>query len=137
MKIARFMFGSEEIWGVISGDNIHAISGTPYDIKNVGRKICSLSETTPLAPLTLTNKVPAIAANYGERDDRDGPGIFMKQPGTYVPHQGNIVYPRSCKSVPRSWEMCHGNGEVEGCRQTQRSVYGTFTSKRSAKPLLM
>ena len=73
MKIARFMLGLEETWGVILGDSIHAIHGSPYDIKNVGDRICSLSDITLLAPLTLTNKVPAIAANYGEKDDRDGP----------------------------------------------------------------
>ena len=84
MKIVRFMLGLEETWGVILGDSIHAISGTPYEIKNVGDRICSLSDITLLAPLTSTNKVPAIAANYGEKDDRDGPGIFMKQPKPLV-----------------------------------------------------
>jgi len=105
MKIARFMLGLEETWGVILEDSIHAISGTPYDIKNVGDRICSLSDITLLAPLSLTNKVPAIAANYGEKDERDGPGIFMKQPGTYTSHQGDIVYPRSCKSVIHEAEV--------------------------------
>ena len=105
MEIVRFSFNSQEYWGVKSGDEIRKIGGTPYEIENVGEIVCSLTEATLLPPLSLTNKVPAIAANYGEKDDRDGPGIFMKQPGTYLGHQGSIVYPRSCKSVIHEAEV--------------------------------
>ena len=105
MEIVRFSFNSQEYWGVKSGDGIRKLEGTPYEIQSVGEIVCSLSDATLLPPLSLTNKVPAIAANYGEKDDRDGPGIFMKQSGTYLGHQGSIVYPRSCKSVIHEAEV--------------------------------
>ena len=64
MEIVRFSFNSQEYWGVKSGDEIRKIGGTPYEIENVGEIVCSLTEATLLPPLSLTNKVPAIAANY-------------------------------------------------------------------------
>ena len=59
-----------------------------------------------LAPIDpRANKVPAIAANYGERDERDGPGIFMKQPGTVVGPGEPIVYPRIGRSIIHEAEV--------------------------------
>ena len=63
MEIVRFSFNSQENWGVKSGDEIRKIEGNPYELENVGEKVCSLSEATLLAPLSSTNKVTAIAAN--------------------------------------------------------------------------
>ncbi len=99
MKIARFEFDSKVSWGVLSDNHLHAIEGDLYGSKTPGKKICSVEEAAFLPPILPTNKVPAIAANYGEKDERDGPGIFMKQPGTYQAHGGPIIYPRSCKSI--------------------------------------
>ena len=105
MKICRISHLSQEYWGILLEGNIHRLIGDLYDSPGVGEKICSLDEAVFLPPLQNINKVPAIAANYGEKDARDGPGIFMKQPGTYLGHQGSIVYPRSCKSVIHEAEV--------------------------------
>ena len=59
-----------------------------------------------MAPISPAgNKVVAMAANYGERDDRDGPGIFMKQPGTVVGPLEPIVYPRSGEVIIHEAEV--------------------------------
>ena len=69
-------------------------------------RLCALSEVRLLAPIDpRANKVPAIAANYGERDERDGPGIFMKQPGTVVGPGEPIVYPRIGRSIIHEAEV--------------------------------
>ena len=58
------------------------------------------------APIDVqTNKVPAIAANYGKKDERDGPGIFMKQPGTVIGPNEPIVYPRIGRSIIHEAEV--------------------------------
>ena len=59
--------------------------------------------------------MPAIAANYGEKDERDGPGIFLKQPGTYVGHKAPVIYPRSCKKIVHEAEVGIVIGKT--CRQ--------------------
>ena len=105
MKIVKFRTSTSDQWGVLEKETIRSIEGSPFDDINLGGEIHSLNEVTLLAPISPLNKVPAIAANYGERDDRDGPGIFMKQPGTYQRHEGNIVFPRSCKKVIHEAEV--------------------------------
>ena len=105
MKICRISHLSQEYWGILLEGNIHRLIGDLYDSTGVGEKICSLDEAVFLPPLQNINKVPAIAANYGEKDARDGPGIFMKQPGTYLEHGGQIIYPRGCKTVIHEAEL--------------------------------
>ena len=68
--------------------------------------LCRISEVRLLAPIDPRyNKVVAIAANYGERDERDGPGVFMKQPGTIVGPDDAIIYPRTGISVIHEAEL--------------------------------
>lgn len=105
MKIAKFDYSGNSHWGFIEGEELYALDGDLYGVNGMGDRICSLGEASLLAPISATNKVPAIAANYGEKDDRDGPGIFMKQPGTYQAHGGPIVYPRSCTSIIHEAEL--------------------------------
>ena len=105
MKIAKFVYEGNIRWGVLSGNNVHQIKGTLYNMTGVGSRICSASNIEYLAPVLATSKVPAIAANYGDKDDRDGPGIFMKQPGTYQAHRKGIVFPRSCKTIIHEAEL--------------------------------
>ena len=83
MKIAKFDYSGNSHWGFIEGEELYALDGDLYGVNSMGDRICSLGEASLVAPISATNKVPAIAANYGEKDDRDGPGIFMKQPGTF------------------------------------------------------
>ena len=105
MKIVKFQTSTKDQWGVLDGETIRSIEGDPFNGIDINDETHSLSDVTLLAPISPLNKVPAIAANYGVRDDRDGPGIFMKQPGTYQRHEGNIVFPRSCKTVIHEAEV--------------------------------
>ena len=131
MKIARFLWRNKVRWGAIDGEQVDAIridrSPSRADRPDAGKTmrsiydardhhyltprfshepLCHISEIRLLAPIDPRyNKVVAIAANYGERDDRDGPGIFMKQPGTIVGPDDAIIYPRTGISVIHEAEL--------------------------------
>ena len=105
MHIARFLWRDRVRWGIVEGEEVRSLRGNRFQDALPGRTLYSLSEARLLVPLEATNKVVAIAANYGERDERDGPGIFMKQPGTVVAHLEPIVYPRICRTVIHEAEL--------------------------------
>lgn len=110
MKLARFLWNDRVRWGMIDGDDILSVGrgrGVFRDRNpKPGRPICSLAEARLLAPIDArANKIVAAAANYGERDERDGPGVFMKQPGTIVGPDEPIIYPRTCEAVIHEAEL--------------------------------
>ena len=95
MHIARFSLNDQIQWGIVDGDEIRALDGGLYDSPRAGGRICAVSDARLLAPIDAhANKVVAIAANYGDKAGRDGPGIFMKQPGTVIGPDDAIIYPR-------------------------------------------
>ncbi len=108
MNIARFLWRDRVRWGVVEGDDVRALRGGVFrnPRPRPGRTLCDLSAVRLLPPIdTRANKVVAAAANYGERDERDGPGIFLKQPGTVIGHNEPIVYPRIGRSVIHEAEL--------------------------------
>ena len=106
MHIARFLWDNRIRWGIIEGDEVRALRGDLFRNPHPGKTLCSLSEVRLLAPIDpYANKIPAIAANYGERDERDGPGIFMKQSGTVVGPNEPIVYPRIGRRIIHEAEV--------------------------------
>ena len=106
MIIVRFLWNGRVEWGIVEGDEIRRVRGGVFGDPQPGDTLCALSEVRLLAPIDpLLNKVPAIAANYGEPDDRDGPGIFMKQPGTVIGPDDPIVYPRIGRSIIHEAEV--------------------------------
>ena len=105
MKFARFLFRDRVQWGVLDGDDLQKLRGDRFANARAGARICSRQEARLLAPLEPTSKVIGIAANYGERDERDGPGLFMKPPGTNVAHLDPIVLPRAVRTVIHEAEL--------------------------------
>ena len=106
MFITRYLWGDRIRWGIVDGEDVRAIRGNLYGTPRPGKTLCSLSEVRLLSPIDpKENKVPAIAANYGERDSRDGPGIFMKQPGTIIGPGEPIVYPRIGRMIIHEAEV--------------------------------
>ena len=90
MLIARFLWRDRVRWGIVDGDEVRALQGELYRGARPGRSLCSLSEVRLLAPVEKTGKVVGIAANYREKDDRDGPGIFMKHRSRQVVSELNV-----------------------------------------------
>ncbi len=106
MNIACFLWNDRVQWGIIEEDEVRAIYGSLFRTPRPGRVLCSLMDVRLLAPIdTRVSKVVAAAANYGEPDERDGPGIFLKQPGTVVGHNEPIIYPRVCRSIIHEAEL--------------------------------
>ena len=106
MKIARILWNDRVCWGLVDGEDVFSITGRAFDSPKRGDQICALSEARLLAPIDVRrNKVPAIAANYGEPDERDGPGIFYKQPGTVIGQNDPIIYPRIGRSIVHEAEV--------------------------------
>ena len=105
MHIARFLMNDRVRWGAVEGDQVRALRGSRFANARPGRRLGSLSDVRLLAPIEATNKVIGIAANYGEKDDRDGPGLFMKPPGTNIGHLDPIVYPRIGRRVVHEAEV--------------------------------
>lgn len=105
LHIARFRWKEKVRWGVVEGKQVYALSGDLYASPKRGRALCVLPDVRLLAPLEPTNKVVGIAVNYGDRAGRDGPGLFMKPPGTNIAHLDRIVYPRICTRVVHEAEM--------------------------------
>ena len=106
MHIARFSLNDRIHWGIVEGDEVRAIEGDLYDSPRPGQRLCALSDARLLAPIDAhANKVVAIAANYGDRAGRDGPGIFMKQPGTVIGPDDSIIYPRIGRRIIHEAEV--------------------------------
>lgn len=106
MHIARFSWNNATHWGIIDGGDLRAIDGDLYDNPSAGARICALADARLLAPIDRhANKVVAIAANYGDKAGRDGPGIFMKQPGTVIGADDAIVYPRIGRRIIHEAEV--------------------------------
>ena len=106
MIIVRFLWQGQTQWGAVDGESIRALPDGPFNELQPGSALCKLSDARLLAPIDpYANKVPAMAANYGEKAGRDGPGIFMKQPGTVIGPGDDIIYPRSCTKVVHEAEV--------------------------------
>ena len=105
MHIARFLWRDRVRWGILANDELHTIRGRRYRDARPGRSLCPVSEATLLAPIEPSNKVVAVAVNYGERAERDGPGVFMKQPGAIAGHLDPILYPRIAQSIVHEAEV--------------------------------
>jgi 2-keto-4-pentenoate hydratase/2-oxohepta-3-ene-1,7-dioic acid hydratase in catechol pathway len=119
MNIARFLLNNHVQWGIVEGDEVREVQGNLYAGARAGDRLCSLSDVRLLAPIDpQANKVPAIAANYGAKDQRDGPGLFMKPPGAIIGPNEPIIYPRIGRSIVHEAEV----GIVIGRRARHVSV---------------
>ena len=106
MHIVRFSLNDRIHWGIVEGDEVRDIEGDLYGSPRPGQRLCALSDARLLAPIDAhANKVVAIAANYGDRAGRDGPGIFMKQPGTVIGLDDSIIYPRIGRRIIHEAEV--------------------------------
>jgi 2-keto-4-pentenoate hydratase/2-oxohepta-3-ene-1,7-dioic acid hydratase in catechol pathway len=70
-----------------------------------------------------------MAANYGEKAGRDGPGIFMKQAGTVIGPGDAIVYPRSCTKVLHEAEVGIVIAKKASCCLRPREAGGDDASR--------
>lgn len=110
MKIIRFDWEQEVRYGVLDGDDVHAIDGDMFDDFLVGEKLCALGDVRLVAPVQ-PRAVACVAANYHElmkyvdREIPKEPEVFLKPPSAVTGHLGGIVYPTVSKHLTCGGEL--------------------------------
>jgi 2-keto-4-pentenoate hydratase/2-oxohepta-3-ene-1,7-dioic acid hydratase in catechol pathway len=110
MKIVRFTNGFSIEYGIIDGDMIQGLAGTPFEGINLKHNFYRTTDTRILAPC-LPSKIIALGVNYRSHGEEmshslpDEPLIFLKPPTAVIGHGENIIYPPSSKRVDYEGEL--------------------------------
>lgn len=121
MIIARVEQDGRPVWAAVSGDTVHELDGDVYSDPRSGRVLGSLASVQLRAPFEpLANKMVCLLSNWRGRDDRDGPGFFIKPPSCMIDPGEPIVYPPIATRVDFEAEI----GVVIGttCRNVDRDA---------------
>jgi 2-keto-4-pentenoate hydratase/2-oxohepta-3-ene-1,7-dioic acid hydratase in catechol pathway len=110
MKLARYVCGKRECYGVLERDVLHELEGTPFaGIERNGRT-CRLEDVELMAPVS-PQKIVAVGLNYRDHAAEFGlelpedPVLFMKPPSSLLAHGGAIVYPEMSRRVDYEAEL--------------------------------
>ncbi len=112
MRIVRFEMQGRTGYGLLAGEKIEVLWGTPYDggLANTTGEVLSLPEVTLLAPCEPT-KIVAIGLNYRDHAAEFGhpipeePLIFMKPSTAVIGPDEDIVYPEMSRRVDYEAEL--------------------------------
>ena len=110
MKAVRFSTKNRVSYGILDGDIVHSISGTPYRrIDKIGES-CKLSEIKLLSPCK-PSKVVAVGVNYRSHGEEmshripEEPLIFIKPSTSVIGPEADIIYPLISKRVDYEGEL--------------------------------
>ena len=111
MRIVRFEFQGRSGYGILEGEKISVLWGTPYDgLENTSGEGMSLPEVTLLAPCEPT-KIVALGLNYRDHAAEFGhplpeePLLFMKPSTAVIGPDEDIVYPAMSRRVDYEAEL--------------------------------
>src|SRR3989339_1304315 len=111
MRIIRFAREGRSGYGILEGEKISVLWGTPYDgLENTSGEGISLPEVTLLAPCEPT-KIVALGLNYRDhaaefgRPIPDDPLLFMKPSTAVIGPNEDIVYPSMSRRVDYEAEL--------------------------------
>ena len=111
MRIVRFEMQGRTGYGILEGEKISVLWGTPYDgLGNVSGEGMSLPEVTLLAPCEPT-KIVALGLNYRDhaaefgRPIPDEPLIFMKTSTAVLGPDEDIISPAMSRRVDYEAEL--------------------------------
>lgn len=111
MRIVRFELMGRTGYGILEGEKISVLWGTPYDgLSNTTGEVMSLPEVTLLAPCEPT-KIVALGLNYRDHAVEFGhpipeePLIFLKPSTSVIGPDEDIVYPRMSRRVDYEAEL--------------------------------
>ncbi|OGR25260.1 MAG: hypothetical protein A2139_03240 [Desulfobacca sp. RBG_16_60_12] len=111
MRIVRFEQEGRSGYGILEGEKISVLWGTPYDgLANTTGEIMSLPEVTLLAPCEPT-KIVALGLNYRDHAAEIGhplpqePLIFMKPSTAVIGPDEDIRYPAMSRRVDYEAEL--------------------------------
>jgi 2-keto-4-pentenoate hydratase/2-oxohepta-3-ene-1,7-dioic acid hydratase in catechol pathway len=112
MRLVRFEQMGRSGYGILEGEKISVLWGTPYDggLANTTGESTSLPEVTLLAPCEPT-KIIALGLNYRDHAAEfgnpvpDEPLIFMKPSTSVIGPDEDIVYPAMSRRVDYEAEL--------------------------------
>ncbi len=110
MKIVRYTNPRRTEYGILEGEVIRSLAGTPYQRIKVTDRYYKLSEVRLLAPCT-PSKIVAVGLNYRSHAEEvssqlpDTPLIFLKPSTSVIGPEENIIYPESSQRVDYEGEL--------------------------------
>jgi 2-keto-4-pentenoate hydratase/2-oxohepta-3-ene-1,7-dioic acid hydratase in catechol pathway len=108
LRFVRFELNERERWGLLRGDSVSLIRGTPFGEHHVMPTSMPLTDLTLLPPVR-PSKVIAVGLNYqshlGERAPAAYPGLFAKYPTSIVGPEADIVRPPDSRNLHYEGEM--------------------------------
>ncbi len=110
MKIVRFTTGNKAKYGILDGEVVHYLIGTPYRQLKRDNYHYKLSEVRLLSPCT-PSKIVALGLNYRSHAEEvkitapTEPLIFLKPSTSVIGPEDNIIYPESSHRVDYEGEL--------------------------------
>ncbi len=131
MRIVRFEMQGRTGYGILDGEKIEVLWGTPYDggLANTTGEVVSLPEVKLLAPCEPT-KIVAIGLNYRDHAVEfgnpipDEPLIFMKPNTAVIGPDDDIVYPEMSRRVDYESELAMVIGKT--ARQVKEADFKDY-----------
>ncbi|MEJ5186738.1 MAG: fumarylacetoacetate hydrolase family protein [Candidatus Geothermincolales bacterium] len=110
MKLARFLYRGRIRFGVVDGETVRELVGTPFQGIHESGEAFPLGEVDLLPPV-FPQKILAVGLNYRDHAEEfgmpipDEPVLFMKPPSSLLPHGGRIIYPEMSRRVDYEAEL--------------------------------
>ncbi len=110
MKYIRFSYQDSIHYGLLSGDSIQVLQGSPFRDFSVTEEIVALSEVKVLTPCDYSKAI-CIGLNYRDHAEEfqlpipTEPVVFIKPSTASLNHNGVIEYPAMCKRLDYEAEL--------------------------------
>jgi len=110
LKFVRFTYGGPIAYGILEGDEVCVIDGTPFKPFTPTQTKYPLDKIRILEP-TTPSKVVAVGLNYTDHarelgmEMPDEPLIFLKPPSTVIGTADDIIYPPMSKWIEHEAEL--------------------------------
>ena len=110
MKIIRFTAGRKTRYGILSGDSVQVIDGSPFRSVRPVEECYRLSDVRLLAPCQ-PSKIVAVGLNYRSHAEEmdtplpEAPLIFLKPSTAVIGPEDAIVYPSASSQVDFEGEL--------------------------------
>jgi len=102
MKLVRFRWGNQAVYGVLEGEDIYSLDGDPFGEFRRGDERCLLQDVRLLAPVE-PSKVVANGQNY--HGPLEEPLLVLQAPTAVIGPMDPIVYPPISKDVTLGPEL--------------------------------
>jgi 2-keto-4-pentenoate hydratase/2-oxohepta-3-ene-1,7-dioic acid hydratase in catechol pathway len=130
MRIVRFELQGRTGYGILEGEKISVLWGTPYEgLENTTGEIVSLPEVNLLAPCQ-PSKIVALGLNYRDHAAEIGhpipaePLLFLKPSTSVIGPDEDIVYPAMTRQVDYEAELAVVMGRT--CRHVRAEDFRDY-----------